>query len=63
MAKVNPIELQSALKGAEYPTTREQLAEVAQHNKADPKLVEKIRKAPHERYEGPNEVSKDFGGR
>jgi hypothetical protein len=63
MAGINPIELQKALKGAHYPATREKLADLARDNGADDKVVKKLRSLPHERFEGPDQVSKDVSGR
>ncbi|AEW97889.1 MULTISPECIES: DUF2795 domain-containing protein [Streptomycetaceae] len=61
--KFNPIDVQKALKGASYPESREDLAKLAKKNGADDHLVDALRHLPHERFDGPNEVNKDLGGR
>ncbi|GGV40646.1 DUF2795 domain-containing protein [Streptomyces griseoflavus] len=58
MAELNPIELQKALKGAAYPTSRDDLVELARNNGADSTLVEKLTHSGSERFEGPDEVQK-----
>jgi hypothetical protein len=54
----NPIELQKALKGAEYPADRESLAELARSNGADDSLVEQLANAGKDRFDGPDDVQK-----
>lgn len=54
-------EVQKALKGADYPMTGEQLAELAERNDADAALVERLRDIDHE-VDGPNGVMKELKG-
>ncbi|WP_447035599.1 DUF2795 domain-containing protein [Streptomyces sp. DSM 118878] len=58
MADISPIDLQKALKGAEYPASRDDLVSLAQDNGADEALVSKIGDASADRFDGPNEVQK-----
>ncbi|WP_128379933.1 DUF2795 domain-containing protein [Streptomyces cavernae] len=58
MASISPIDLQKALKGVEYPTTGENLAQTAQENGADQQLVDLLNEHGEEEFEGPNEVSR-----
>jgi hypothetical protein len=58
----SPIELQKALKGAEYPTDRKHLVEVAKKNHADNSLIDKLSHAGTDRFDGPNEVQKAVFG-
>ncbi|CAL9634728.1 DUF2795 domain-containing protein [Streptomyces pilosus] len=58
MAELNPIELQKALKGADYPASRDDLVELAKNNGADSSLVQKLTQSGSERFDGPNEVQK-----
>jgi hypothetical protein len=58
MAGINPIQLQKALSGADYPASRDDLVECAKGNKADDSLLESLRSLPEQTYDGPNEVSK-----
>ncbi|MFJ2260351.1 DUF2795 domain-containing protein [Streptomyces sp. NPDC087844] len=58
MADISPIDLQKALKGAEYPADRDDLVSLAESNGADEALVTKLRDASADRFDGPNEVQK-----
>ncbi|MEV5319234.1 DUF2795 domain-containing protein [Streptomyces sp. NPDC052687] len=58
MASINPIDLQKALKGAEYPSSRDDLVTLARDNGADDTLVEKLANAPTEQFDGPDDVQK-----
>lgn len=58
MAELNPIELQKALKGADYPASRDDLVALAKRNGADNTLVQKLTKSGSKRFDGPNEVQK-----
>lgn len=58
MAETNPIEVQRALRGVEYPTDKEHLTEAARRNGADESLVNKISHMPERRYDGPDKVEK-----
>ncbi|WP_225832950.1 DUF2795 domain-containing protein [Streptomyces sp. NK08204] len=63
MADTSPIELQKALKGADYPASRDDLVSVARNNGADDKIVDKLSHAKARRFDGPNDVQKEvFGG-
>lgn len=54
-------EVQKALKGADYPMSGEQLAELAERNDADDGLVEALRGIGRE-VDGPNGVMKELKG-
>lgn len=56
MATINPIELQKALKGIEYPASREALVDCAKHNRAPEELVQTLSHLDRERFDGPNHV-------
>ncbi|MYV42061.1 DUF2795 domain-containing protein [Streptomyces sp. SID1328] len=58
MADMSPIDLQKALKGAEYPASRDDLVSVARSNGADDKVVDKLEHAGTQRFDGPNDVQK-----
>lgn len=62
MAKINPIDLQKALKGADYPAKGEQLADLARKNGAGGEVVKELKSHAKDTYGGPNEVqSRVFG--
>ncbi|MER5992840.1 MULTISPECIES: DUF2795 domain-containing protein [Streptomyces] len=58
MASISPIDLQKALKGAEYPASRDDLVTLAKDNGADDTLVKKLVDAPADEFDGPNDVQK-----
>ena len=55
-------EVQKALKGVDYPATREELASHAEANGADRELVEALRTMGKETFDGPNAVMKELKG-
>ena len=59
-------DVQKALKGADYPASSEQLADLASSNGADDDLVQAIRGMGGDTYDGPNAVMQamkgDLGG-
>lgn len=56
----NPIDIQKALSGIHYPTTREKLVEQARHNRANTDIVDLIDKLPDHNYDSPAAVSKEI---
>jgi hypothetical protein len=63
MADVSPIDVQKALKGAEYPASGDELVSVARKNGADDAVVRKLEDSGSKRYDGPDDVQKSvFGG-
>jgi uncharacterized protein DUF2795 len=49
-------EVQKALKGADYPATRDDLVERAESNGADDEIVEALRDAEDDSFDGPDQV-------
>lgn len=64
MAKINPIELQSALKGVDYPARKDDLVKAAQGNGGSDEIKAAIDKLPDGTYDKPTDVTEkvDFGG-
>jgi hypothetical protein len=58
MAKVNPIQLQKALKGVKYPADKKALLTAAKGNKCDDNIRSTIEKLPEQEYGRPSDVSK-----
>ncbi|ACC74335.1 DUF2795 domain-containing protein [Paraburkholderia phymatum] len=56
----NPIDIQKALAGVAYPTTREKLVERARQNHANTDIVDLIDKLPDHDYDSPASVSKEI---
>jgi hypothetical protein len=57
---VNPIELQKYLKGADYPADKDELAKLADSNGAPREIVDAIRSASQESFDGPSGVQKSL---
>jgi hypothetical protein len=55
---VNPIELQKYLKGVDYPASRDELVQAAESNGAPDEIVEALRNASQDSYDGPTGVEK-----
>ena len=51
------------LPGVRFPAEKEQVASTAERNNAPQELVEKIRNASRERFNGPDEVLQEVQGR
>ncbi len=58
---VTAAELEHAIKGINFPATKEDLVKQAHNNKADRAVLGKIKDLPQERFTSPIEVSKAFG--
>jgi hypothetical protein len=58
MAKVNPIQLQKALKGISYPADKAKLLETAKRNNADDSMQSALKKLPDQDFNRPSDVSK-----
>ena len=61
MAKINPIELQKALKGADYPASKRDLMETAEKNGASEEVRSALESLPDQTYEKPVDVSEALG--
>jgi uncharacterized protein DUF2795 len=53
---VNPIELQKHLKGVDYPASRDDLVATAERNGAPPEVLDALRKAGEDSFDGPTAV-------
>jgi hypothetical protein len=56
-------EVQKALKGADYPADRDQLVQLAERNGADDEVVEALRQADEDHFDGPDKVMAALKGR
>jgi hypothetical protein len=61
MTKINPIQLQTHLKGMNYPASKEELVQYAKENGADENVCSALEQLPDEEYETPADVSKAVG--
>jgi hypothetical protein len=59
----SPTEVQKALKGADYPASRDDLIELAKDNEAPDEVVDVLEESlEDDEYESPAEVMADMGG-
>ena len=58
----NVTEVQTALKGASYPASSDDLADRADSNNADADLVDALRDLDNDRIGGPDEVTHELRG-
>ena len=61
MAKVNPIQAQTYLKGLDYPASKAELLKHAEQQGADERLRSALEQLPDTRYEKPTDVSEALG--
>jgi hypothetical protein len=54
----SPIDVQKALSGAKYPSSKQDLIEHAKNNGADDEIVESLKNLPDEEISGPDQVQK-----
>jgi hypothetical protein len=55
-------DVQKYLQGIDFPAQKDEVASGAEGNGAPQDLVEKIRNASKERFEGPQDVLQSIGG-
>ncbi len=60
MALVNPIELQKALGGMDYPASKEDLVKRAEEQDADEEVLSFLRDLPDRKYETPAAVNEEI---
>jgi hypothetical protein len=56
-------DVQKALKGAEYPASKEDLVDLAEGNGADDDVIQALRDADAEDFDGPDDVMASLRGR
>jgi hypothetical protein len=61
--RVNPIQAQKYLKGADYPSSKEELVDTAKRNGADRYMLDALSSMPDKTYERPSDVAKEMGKR
>ncbi|UUU29939.1 DUF2795 domain-containing protein [Streptomyces sp. CA-210063] len=62
MAEISPLDLQKALKDADYPASSDDLISLAENNGADDAVVKKISQSGTKQFDGPNDVQKSVFG-
>jgi hypothetical protein len=59
---VQVTDVQKALKGADYPASRDELVSLAESNRADARVVDALRAMDAGSFAGPADVMKGLGG-
>jgi hypothetical protein len=54
----NPIEVQKALAGIDYPASKSDVLDCAKGNGADDGLIDDLEKLPDDEFSGPDQVEK-----
>ncbi len=60
MANVNPIQVQKALGGMDYPAGKQQIVEHARQQGADDEVISALERIPDREYDGPSGVQKEI---
>ena len=60
-ATPSPVGVQKYLKGVDYPATKDDLISRAKDNGAPDDVVRFLQRLPHDEYDGPDNVMKDYG--
>ncbi len=60
--RLSPAVIQAALKGMEYPCTKQDLLGKARENGASDDVIKALEALPVDRFGGPQEVMKAFEG-
>jgi hypothetical protein len=58
MLKINPIDLQAALRGVDHPAHKQALLEAAETTGAPPEVRDALEGLPDQQYETPADVSR-----
>lgn len=62
MANFNPIEVEKAIKGVDFPADKEQLRDQARENGASDTVMAALDKLPEQEYQRANDVTRALGG-
>ena len=60
MADINPIQVQKALGGIDYPASKEELVKHAEEKGADEEVLSALKDLPDRKYETPADVNKEL---
>jgi hypothetical protein len=58
---ISAADLEHAIKGIDFPASKDELVKQANNNNADNSIVQVIQKLPKQKFKSPIEVSKAFG--
>ena len=58
---INPIEVQTHLKGVDYPASKDELIAAAESNGAPQEIIEALQRMDGTEFEGPDDVMEALG--
>ena len=58
---INPIEVQTHLKGVDYPTSKDEIIATAESNDAPQEIIEALQRMDGDQFEGPDDVMEALG--
>lgn len=61
MAKINPVEVQKALKGVDYPAEKKDIVRTAEEHGASEEIRSALGKLPDKSFETPADVNEAIG--
>jgi hypothetical protein len=61
MAKINPIEVQKALKGVNYPAKKDDIVRNAKEQGADDEIVRALENLSADEFESPTDINEAIG--
>ena len=62
MSDINPIEVQKALKGVDYPAKKDDIVRNAKERGADSDILKALENLPDQEYNKPTDVNQALGG-
>jgi hypothetical protein len=60
---ISAADLEHAIKGVNFPASKDELVKQANNNNADSSVLSVVKDLPDEKYSSPIDVSKAFGNR
>ena len=58
---INPIEVQTHLKGVDYPASKDEIIATAESNDAPQEIIEALQRMDGDQFEGPDDVMEALG--
>ena len=59
--EINPIEVQTHLKGVDYPASKDEIIATAESNDAPQEILEALQRMDGDQFEGPDDVMEALG--
>lgn len=62
MANFNPAKIEEAVKGIDFPASKEDLLNRARENNADQEELDALQRLPEREYNRPSDITQALGG-